>query len=108
MRRARRAGMRCRTRTMSSSEAIGRSYQALGDHDHARPMLERALETRAQVIGRDHEDTLRSMNRLALLYDLGIVVMQGYGSTECGIVTATDERRHPTGRVGRVHPPVEV
>jgi long-chain acyl-CoA synthetase len=34
--------------------------------------------------------------------------MQGYGSTECGIVTANDERHHPTGRVGRVRPPVEV
>jgi long-chain acyl-CoA synthetase len=40
--------------------------------------------------------------------DLGIVGMQGYGSTECGIVTANDERRHPTGVVGRVRPPVEV
>ena len=40
--------------------------------------------------------------------DLGIVVMQGYGSTECGIVSANDERRHPTGRVGRVPLPVEV
>ena len=40
--------------------------------------------------------------------DLGIVVVQGYGSTECGIVTANDERHHPTGRVGRVRPPVEV
>jgi long-chain acyl-CoA synthetase len=40
--------------------------------------------------------------------DLGIIVMQGYGSTECGIVSANDERRHPTGRVGRVPPPVEV
>ncbi|CAN5629272.1 hypothetical protein BH23CHL8_BH23CHL8_25140 [soil metagenome] len=40
--------------------------------------------------------------------DLGIVVMQGYGSTECGIVTANDERRHPPGVVGRPRPPVQV
>jgi long-chain acyl-CoA synthetase len=40
--------------------------------------------------------------------DLGIIVMQGYGSTECGIVSANDERRHPTGRVGRVPLPVQV
>jgi long-chain acyl-CoA synthetase len=40
--------------------------------------------------------------------DVGIVVMQGYGSTECGIVTANDERRHPPGVVGRPRPPVQV
>ena len=32
--------------------------------------------------------------------DLGIVVIQGYGSTECGIVTANDQWRHPAGRRG--------
>ena len=40
--------------------------------------------------------------------DLGIVIMQGYGSTECGIVAANDERRHAPGVVGRVHPPIEL
>lgn len=37
--------------------------------------------------------------------DLGIAVVQGYGSTECGIVTANDEWRHPPGKVGRVREP---
>jgi long-chain acyl-CoA synthetase len=37
--------------------------------------------------------------------DLGIVVIQGYGSTECGIVTANDQWRHPAGVVGRVREP---
>ena len=32
--------------------------------------------------------------------DLGIVVIQGYGSTECGIVTANDQWHHPAGRRG--------
>lgn len=40
--------------------------------------------------------------------DVGIIVVQGYGSTECGIVTANDEWHHPTGRVGRVRLPSEV
>jgi long-chain acyl-CoA synthetase len=40
--------------------------------------------------------------------DLGIAIIQGYGSTECGIVSANDESRHPTGVVGRVRPPSEV
>ena len=33
--------------------------------------------------------------------DLGIAIIQGYGSTECGIVTANDEWRHPPGTVVR-------
>ena len=37
--------------------------------------------------------------------DLGIVVIQGYGSTECGIVTANDQWRHLPGVVGRVRAP---
>ncbi len=40
--------------------------------------------------------------------DIGIVVMQGYGSTECGFATANDEWYHPTGLVGRVHKGTEV
>jgi long-chain acyl-CoA synthetase len=40
--------------------------------------------------------------------DVGIAVVQGYGSTECGIVTANDEGRHPPGKVGRVRLPSEV
>ena len=31
--------------------------------------------------------------------------MQGYGSTECGIVTANDQWHHPPGVVGRVREP---
>ncbi len=37
--------------------------------------------------------------------DLGIVIIQGYGSTECGIVTANDQWHHPAGVVGRVREP---
>ena len=40
--------------------------------------------------------------------DIGIVVMQGYGSTECGFATANDEWYHPKGLVGRVHKGTEV
>ncbi len=40
--------------------------------------------------------------------DLGIVVMQGYGSTEVGFAVANDEWHHPLGLVGRTHEGVEV
>ena len=40
--------------------------------------------------------------------DLGIVVLQGYGSTEVGFAVANDERHHPPGLVGRAHDGVEV
>jgi long-chain acyl-CoA synthetase len=40
--------------------------------------------------------------------DVGIAVVQGYGSTEMGIVTANDQHRHPAAKVGRVRPPSEV
>jgi len=40
--------------------------------------------------------------------DVGITVMQGYGSTECGFVVANTEWHHPRGRVGRARSPTEV
>lgn len=40
--------------------------------------------------------------------DLGIVVLQGYGATECGPAAANSERHHPTGVVGRTLPPVRL
>jgi long-chain acyl-CoA synthetase len=39
---------------------------------------------------------------------LGIVVLQGYGATECGPASATSEKDHPTGTVGKTIPPVEL
>ena len=40
--------------------------------------------------------------------DLGVVVMQGYGATECGVGSATSRRDHGLGTVGRTIPPVRV
>ena len=40
--------------------------------------------------------------------DLGVIVLQGYGATECGPAAATTEQDHPTGTVGKTLPPVEV
>jgi long-chain acyl-CoA synthetase len=40
--------------------------------------------------------------------DVGITILQGYGSTEMGIVTCNDEHRHPPGTVGRVRLPSTV
>ena len=40
--------------------------------------------------------------------ELGIVVVQGYGATECGFAVCNDEWHHPPGLVGRVHEGTEV
>ncbi len=40
--------------------------------------------------------------------DIGVVVMQGYGATECGVISATNQRDHGLGTVGRTIPPVQV
>jgi long-chain acyl-CoA synthetase len=40
--------------------------------------------------------------------DLGIVVLQGYGATECGAASGNTERDHPPGVIGRPLPPNRV
>ncbi len=40
--------------------------------------------------------------------DLGVVVIQGYGSTENGFGTCTTPKDHGLGTVGRAMPPVEL
>jgi long-chain acyl-CoA synthetase len=40
--------------------------------------------------------------------DLGVVVIQGYGATECGPVSVTSKEDHGLGTVGRTLPPAEV
>lgn len=39
---------------------------------------------------------------------VGVVVLQGYGATECGPAAATREQDHPTGTVGKTVAPVEL
>lgn len=40
--------------------------------------------------------------------DLGVIVLQGYGATECGPVAATRVNDHPKGTVGKRTEPVEL
>ncbi len=39
---------------------------------------------------------------------LGVIVLQGYGATECGPAAATSLKDHPTGTVGHTKPPVKI
>ncbi|CAN5849457.1 N/A [soil metagenome] len=39
---------------------------------------------------------------------LGVIVLQGYGATECGPAAATSEKDHPTGTVGKTVAPVRL
>jgi CHAT domain-containing protein/Tfp pilus assembly protein PilF len=41
-----------------------------GKYDEARPLGERVLEIRERALGSDHPDVARSVNNLAILYDL--------------------------------------
>ena len=40
--------------------------------------------------------------------DLGVVVMQGYGATECGVTSVTSREDHGLGTVGRTIDPIKV
>ena len=40
--------------------------------------------------------------------DLGVIVLQGYGATECGPAAATSEKDHPKGTVGKTPAPVKL
>jgi tetratricopeptide (TPR) repeat protein/predicted Ser/Thr protein kinase len=51
----------------SLERTIGLAYQALGEHVTAEPHLRRAMEIRGAALGPDHEDTLESVNELALV-----------------------------------------
>ena len=50
----------------------------------------------------------RSFDQGASWEDLGIVVQQGYGATECGPAASNSEREHPTAVVGRTIDPVRL
>ena len=40
--------------------------------------------------------------------DIGVVLMQGYGATECGVTSVTSREDHGLGTVGRTIPPIRV
>jgi non-specific serine/threonine protein kinase/serine/threonine-protein kinase len=47
---------------------VGRTYGILGLTEKSEPHLLRAMELRERALGRDHPDTLGTMNSLAVLY----------------------------------------
>jgi eukaryotic-like serine/threonine-protein kinase len=49
-------------------DTMGLVYKNLGLYGQARPLLERAVETRRRVLGPEHPDTLRSMDALAVVF----------------------------------------
>ena len=50
-------------------ETIGGSYLALGEYDQAEKHLREAIRLDAQLLGRNHRDTLRATNSWATLLD---------------------------------------
>ena len=52
----------------SIRDTLGNTYISLGKYKAAEPHLARALELRQGQFGREHPDTLASMNNLGLLY----------------------------------------
>ncbi len=46
---------------------IGITYQNLGDYDKAEPMLQRALEMRQSLYGKEHQEVAASIKNLGLL-----------------------------------------
>ena len=46
-------------------ETMGEVYSSLGLYKQAQPFLQKALATRRQLLGSDHPDTLRSVDRMA-------------------------------------------
>ncbi len=46
---------------------IGKSFQAIGDYGKAKEHLTKAVDTRRQVLGEHHVDTLSAMDGLAML-----------------------------------------
>jgi tetratricopeptide (TPR) repeat protein len=53
----------------SIRDTIGMTYTDLGLYPEAAKQLEGALDLRRRVLGREHSDTLRSMNNLAKVYE---------------------------------------
>ena len=49
-------------------QTIGNTYRDLGLYPEAQRQLERAVELRRRTLGEDHPDTLRSLDKLAVLY----------------------------------------
>ncbi|MBV8808221.1 MAG: serine/threonine protein kinase, partial [Acidobacteriaceae bacterium] len=54
----------------SIRQTIGGTYLDLGLYSEAERQLEQALNLRQRILGREHPDTLRTMLRLAWLYQL--------------------------------------
>lgn len=64
--------------TAQSVSNLGRLLQARGELHAARPLAERALVVREQVLGPDHFLTAMSLDNMArLLHDLSAEPMQG-------------------------------
>lgn len=58
-------------RLATSLNALALVLQATGDHDGARPLLERAVTVAAQTLGEDHPNTVALRANLAALQEAG-------------------------------------
>ena len=48
---------------------IGLAYELRGKYDAAEPLYRETLELSEKVLGKEHPNTLQSMNNLALLFE---------------------------------------
>jgi tetratricopeptide (TPR) repeat protein len=74
-------------------QTIGNAYQELGLYTEAAPHLERAVELRQRILGKDHPETMDSMHELAELY-LGA---GRYGEAEKILEPLVEMRRRKFG-----------
>jgi serine/threonine protein kinase/tetratricopeptide (TPR) repeat protein len=78
-------------------QSLGETYRSLDEYDRAIPLFERALALRRDALGRDHDQTLNSLNKLS-------TTQAQMGDLRAAIATATEVLASRERTLGRKHP----
>jgi tetratricopeptide (TPR) repeat protein len=81
------------TTDASLRQALAELYRTIGLYDVALPLQESALATRRRVLGEEHPDTLTSMIRISVLFD----VMEKHAESARYARDALEKRRRVLG-----------